>query len=111
MKDYSELKALAEKATPGPWRLAFEEGSIGPVTFVDASNEDRVCDNERYYPQAVTPDNQAFIVAACNEILSLIAENEALREALTSLENDPHNIFSLASEARLRRVRIAYEGK
>ena len=123
MKDYSELKALAEKATPGKRQWSAIKGHAFDQVYIEGSEP--FCD-----VHAGNPYDAAFIVAACNEILSLIAENEALREALKPfakagglftdrIEPDWDIVVYRPVAGKeydirghdLRRARIAYEGK
>lgn len=65
MTDHTELRKAAEAATPGPWVLQHGDAAIlEPRSSVTAKNGKRICDNEPYYPTAVTDNNAAFIAAA-----------------------------------------------
>ncbi|TWC17111.1 hypothetical protein FBY06_11841 [Pseudomonas sp. SJZ085] len=85
MTDYTELKRLAEAATPGPWyaendrhegAINSEYRHIGMVSMFAQVRED--------IPQNFA--NQAFIAAANPAaVLALIADNEVLRQALQSI--------------------------
>lgn len=133
MKDYSELKALAEKATPGPWGMETVRTSCGVCHKIGpwphkwrAGTTMSACIYDDYPspPEGTNTmlANAAYIVAACNEVLSLIAENEALREALrpfakAAKQIDADNPIAPDHDevglplSDLRRARIAYEGK
>jgi hypothetical protein len=82
MKDYNELKALAEMACPGPWMqenddLYFnDDGYTRHMMFTDSGHD--VCDDECC--DDGHRDNLKFIAAANPAaVLALIAENEFLR--------------------------------
>jgi hypothetical protein len=71
------VKTLAGSAhSPLPWRLAFGEWAGSTYCGVVDANGDTVCDNEQYYPTAVTRDDSSFIVAVCNHHDELVAELE-----------------------------------
>lgn len=81
--DLEELERLAALATPGPWRVESEVcrdsmGLFWPITSIEGA-EDNVTEN-------VTTGDAAYIVAACNSLPGLIAENRALRERVRELE-------------------------
>ncbi len=68
--------------TPGPWTLQsltmYEGGEENTGWEVVGANGDTICDNQTYYPHAVSlPD--ARLIAAAPELL------EALRETLTNI--------------------------
>ena len=80
MKD-AELKACAEKATPGPWH--WHEGDV--------------CESEHndvYLAEGDAPDLQ-YMIAACNEVPKLLARIAALREAIQDAMDDlpPDSMF------------------
>lgn len=70
MTDYSELKRLAEAATPGPW---YQHGGIMQVLNHDCET---VC--ETFEDDGDCPDAQFIAAANPTAVLALIAENERL---------------------------------
>lgn len=84
------LKALAEKATPGPWRDDMHGYTWGPNDAMVA-DECHACEGVRIrgvggrLPQK---ENAAYIAAAHpGTVLELIAENERLNERIDDLLN------------------------
>lgn len=82
---HADLKEAAEKATPGPWR----RGNLGYGIFQDkhAGDEQAMlcrCPVDKEIMPAQWSRDAAFIALANpTRILSLIEENERMREALT----------------------------
>ena len=70
MTDHSELKRLAEAATPGPW---YQHGGIMQVLSHDCET---VC--ETFEDDGECPDAQFIAAANPAAVLALIAENEQL---------------------------------
>ena len=70
MSDYSELKRVAEAATPGPW---YQHGGIMQVLSHDCET---VC--ETFEDDGECPDAQFIAAANPAAVLALIAENEQL---------------------------------
>lgn len=62
--------------SPLPWKLSpygEQSGSLGlKCEIVDASGK-TVADNEKYYPQAVTPEDQSLIITAVNAHAALVS--------------------------------------
>ncbi|HCA6585628.1 TPA: ead/Ea22-like family protein [Pseudomonas aeruginosa] len=87
--DTNKLKELAERATPGPWSAAWEEGddtawsNLFPV--IQAGNGEVVIGNEGFYTDLEQDKANATFCAAANPqaILGLIAEVERLEEELS----------------------------
>ncbi|MEE2492734.1 ead/Ea22-like family protein [Pseudomonas aeruginosa] len=85
MTDLTKLKELAERATPGPWSAAWEEGddTAWPNLFpvIQAGNGEVVIGNEGFYTDLEQDKANATFCAAANPqaILGLIAEVERLR--------------------------------
>ncbi|KSM65784.1 hypothetical protein APA68_30595 [Pseudomonas aeruginosa] len=79
------MKELAERATPGPWSAAWEEGddTAWPNLFpvIQAGNGEVVIGNEGFYTDLEQDKANATFCAAANPqaILGLIAEVERLR--------------------------------
>lgn len=79
----TELKKLAEAATPGPWVHATDIGQIGSIETlhgtVVAQSQSLICDDVRKQR-----DNNSKYIAAANPaaILKLLAINAELVEAL-----------------------------
>ncbi|MEQ1005348.1 ead/Ea22-like family protein [Pseudomonas aeruginosa] len=88
MTDTNKLKELAERATPGPWSAAWEEGddTAWPNLFpvIQAGNGEVVIGNEGFYTDLEQDKANATFCAAANPqaILNLIAEVERLRIGL-----------------------------
>ena len=71
--DLDELEQLAAQATPGPWRL------VDARAFLD--DEDfEIRNGQHCIGYGTSGANAAYIVAACNSLPELIAENRALQE-------------------------------
>lgn len=70
MTDFTELKRLAEAATPGPW---YQHGGIMQVLSHDCET---VC--ETFEDDGECPDAQFIAAANPAAVLALIAENERL---------------------------------
>lgn len=78
MTDYSELKRLAEAATPGEWRHDTKSGKIGSVD-VDGYDIIQV-QSRRRFDHASRNSDAAFIAGSSpSAVMSLISENESLR--------------------------------
>ena len=109
---WSELKRLAEAATPGPWYrkdaesngtyglewIDSEPGSLRDVSAASGYSDIAICSKinrwDGRFPCNVDPDqikaNAAFIAAANPDaVLALIAELERAREALATIR-DPN---------------------
>lgn len=96
----ARLRELIEAATPGPWVLqpdgegcAVVAGEPREYTGLDGNRHLRypeiVCDNETYYPQAVSPQDQALICAAVNALPAMLAALEAAEAKLQAVEGGP----------------------
>lgn len=89
MTDTKKLKELAERATPGPWSAAWEEGddTAWPNLFpvIQAGNGEVVIGNEGFYTDLEQDKANATFCAAANPqaILGLIDEVERLEEELS----------------------------
>lgn len=67
------LKALAEQATPGPWRLTNDDGDNH---VRDSTGQSLMCDMH-YYPWTPGVDDMKYIAAASPDVvLALVAEAE-----------------------------------
>lgn len=76
MSDHSELKRLAEAATPGPW--AYDGSYVCPARTEDGTTYVELW---RSIADCHQPENTKFIAAANPAaVLALIAEVEALRK-------------------------------
>lgn len=67
------LERLAKAATQGPWKNEPDENFFDHDCQIVRSDTAFVC-------EFVTEANAAYIVAACNSLPDLIAENRALQE-------------------------------
>ena len=84
MIDFDELKALCERATPGPWMHTpgYYNDSGGQYDQIDSPVE--IISGEWGGPSG---DNAAFIAAANPAtILALLSANREMREALAAIE-------------------------
>lgn len=79
MTDYTELKRLAEAATPGPW---YQHGGIMQVLSHDCET---VC--ETFEDDGECPDAQFIAAANPAAVLALIAENERLSAIFARPQN------------------------
>ena len=70
---------LARRATPLPWKNEPDENFFDHDCQIIKGDTAFVC-------EFVTEANAAYIVAACNSLPALIAENRALRERVRELE-------------------------
>ena len=89
MIDFDELKALCERATPGPWMHTpgYYNDSGGQYDQIDSPVE--IISGEWGGPSG---DNAAFIAAANPAtILALLSANREMRAALERIA-DPRNI-------------------
>ncbi|MFU6981321.1 ead/Ea22-like family protein [Pseudomonas aeruginosa] len=104
MTDTNKLKDLAERATPGPWSAAWEEGddTAWPNLFpvIQAGNGEVVIGNEGFYTDLEQDKANATFCAAANPqaILGLISEVERLRSRLEIDERIPHDGISCRDE-------------
>ncbi|MBS9730151.1 ead/Ea22-like family protein [Pseudomonas aeruginosa] len=104
MTDTKNLKELAERATPGPWSAAWEEGddTAWPNLFpvIQAGNGEVVIGNEGFYTDLEQDKANATFCAAANPqaILGLIDEVERLRSRLEIDERIPHDGISCRDE-------------
>lgn len=125
--DLAALRALAERATPGPWKWGepheharYKEMKSGDVTiFDDGSACDEytafVRDEDAAYIAAAHPAAVLSLITAAERVPALEAENARLREALeqthvgltTTGMLDPDGIL----EAIRMRVAAALEPK
>lgn len=84
MSDHSELKRLAEAATPGPW--AYDGSYVCPARTEDGTTYVELW---RSIADCHQPENTKFIAAANPAaVLALIAEVEALRDDLEQVKYD-----------------------
>ncbi|MEI0849994.1 ead/Ea22-like family protein [Pseudomonas aeruginosa] len=127
MTDTNKLKELAERATPGPWSAAWEEGddtawsNLFPV--IQAGNGEVVIGNEGFYTDLEQDKANATFCAAANPqaILGLIdeverikAENEALLLGMRAILNaydyaDQYNKEGVAVEV-MEDLRTLFKG-
>lgn len=81
MTDYSELKWLADAATPGPWECREAEGSAA------------ICHEHGWiaddFSEQTLVDTRYMAAANPAAVLALIAENEALHAQVKTLQADP----------------------
>jgi len=93
--DIPALRELLAKATPGPWRSTWDdpvpEGrceSIEDWNVIEGPDKSLVVGMVVYdgHWPACTKENAALIVAAVNQLPSLLDELEGLREKLAAVE-------------------------
>jgi hypothetical protein len=82
--DLDELERLAAQATPGPWVTE----DLYNITHYDKAHEWHgiVIQADICGKMIPSEANVAYIVAACNSLPTLIAENRALQERVRELE-------------------------
>lgn len=104
MTDYTELKRLAEAATPGPW---YQHGGIMQVLSHDCET---VC--ETFEDDGECPDAQFIAAANPAAVLALIAENEQLAKNYKSLcDSVAHlNAASTSAGDEVARLKAECEG-
>lgn len=79
MIDLDELERMAKRVDPLPWKLNLHMGKV--VRYTEHGNERFIADCLRVTKRdAHCKRNAAYIVAACNSLPDLIAENRALQE-------------------------------
>lgn len=82
--DLNKLESLAKAATPGPWVIRHGDGWYNKHSYeIEASNESHVAETLYAYNGEA---DAAYIVAACNSLPTLIAENRALQKRVQELE-------------------------
>ncbi|MFI5439133.1 ead/Ea22-like family protein [Pseudomonas aeruginosa] len=95
MTDLTKLKELAERATPGPWSAAWEEGddTAWPNLFpvIQAGNGEVVIGNEGFYTDLEQDKANATFCAAANPkaILALLDQIDGLSEELSACTEHP----------------------
>lgn len=87
--DLDELERLAKAATPGPWEVTGK----GVPEYITDANPNRKIARILRTPRAYE-ENAHYIVAACNALPGLIAENRALRARVQELEREIDNCDS-----------------
>mgnify|MGYP003293357803 CR=1 FL=1 len=87
--DFEELERLAAQITPLPWRVA-DKGYL----YVTDANPNREIARLLMKPRAYNANAQ-YIVAACNELPALIAENRALQEKERELEKEKEQLLGV----------------
>lgn len=80
-----ELERMAKEATPGPWKVTVSDKygftvAILPPDFPQTPLVGRIRNEQ----------DAAYIIAACNAVPGLIAENRALRERVQELERQTY---------------------
>lgn len=72
--------------SPFPWKIVTRSGTgtLPTTAILDAEDQD-VANDEPYYPEHVTPENQAEIVRRCNAFPYLLT---ALRTADNYLDDE-----------------------
>jgi hypothetical protein len=94
--DLEKLERLAAQATPGPWEVVASDKytftvAILPPDFPQTQLVGRIRDEQ----------DAAYIVAACNAVPELIAENRALQEQVRELEREREWLASQHAKACL----------
>ena len=77
----AELLALAEKATPGPWKC-LEADEQGPINMSICRN---VADDGYDMTLEASDDDEKYILAACNLAPVLAREVDALRRLVSEM--------------------------
>lgn len=113
-----EVLALSELATPGQWefREIVAGDSEAHEVGVAGDKYQSICDDERYYPQAVSIEDMRLIASAVNllrdhgpALRALLAEHEALLRRVEGAEvadirNDGQNCGESALLAAAKRA-------
>ena len=87
MNDYAELRAAAEAATPGPWTQGESAAGLSCVWVGGKSEPIRDMGPDCSWIDCNTEQNARYIAAANPEaIRALLAERDALRDALMAIE-------------------------
>lgn len=105
MSDYSELKRLAEAATPGKW------SSCGSY-LAPTREENGTTYVESWRSIAMVPaDNDRQFIATANPatVLALIAENERLKSNVESLREGCHSLNGVLTNTETLRVETLAE--
>jgi hypothetical protein len=97
--DLDALEKLAAQATPGPWEADMlynivDEHGILVHTFEEFGHTTKP-----------SRENVRYIVAACNAVPELIAENRALRERVRELERQREILAHRLADASKIRVK------
>lgn len=94
MTDHSELKKLAEYATPGPWVALHPNAGQRGSEVASGGGLNQVCAD-------LGPSNALYIAAANPAaVLALLADVEALRSQVAALQSDPNSWQSGYDEGR-----------
>lgn len=105
MKDYSELKMLAEAATPGPW--AYDGSYVCPARTEDGTTYVELW---RSIADCHQPENTKFIAAANPAaVLALIAEVEGLRAQHGRDSAELRSLCQARDDARKERDQLKAE--
>ena len=105
MKDYSELKMLAEAATPGPW--AYDGSYVCPARTEDGTTYVELW---RSIADCHQPENTKFIAAANPvAVLALIAEVEGLRAQHGRDSKELRSLCQARDDARKDRDKLKAE--
>ncbi|MQT83964.1 hypothetical protein GHN92_05195 [Pseudomonas sp. FSL R10-2964] len=103
MSDYSELKRVAEAATPGPW---YQHGGIMQVLSHDCET---VC--ETFEDDGECPDAQFIAAANPAVVLGLIAHLDLAVEARDLYMADKKQLAFALNDARAEAARLKAECK
>ena len=76
-----KLRELREKATAGPWEIVQRKST----TSVESDGR-VICDDEQYYPQAVSLDDMRLFVAMRNALPALLVLAEQAQWAVRNCE-------------------------
>lgn len=105
MSDHSELKRLAEAATPGPW--AYDGSYVCPARTEDGTTYVELW---RYIADCHQPENTKFIAAANPAaVLALIAEVEGLRAQHGRDSAELRSLSQARDDARKERDQLKAE--
>ena len=105
MSDHSELKRLAEAATPGPW--AYDGSYVCPARTEDGTTYVELW---RSIADCHQPENTKFIAAANpDSVLALIAEVEGLRAQHGRDSAELRSLCQARDDARKERDQLKAE--
>lgn len=94
------IEKLLDGVTPGPWIYEeYENNIVAPSVRVVSNSGIVICDNEPYYPQAVTPESARFIAAARELVPALLADLEAAEVERDRLREERDEWKALVTDA------------
>lgn len=107
-KEHDDLRALAEKATPGEWQK-FHDNEAGDWKdhYIGQKGDGFL---DRAVATYLTEEDAAYIVAACNSVPALLDEIERLRAYLTEIRDECYNAgkwSDIVMERMIERIELS----